>query len=334
MSQLEIGRPGQALTMLLDSWHGLASPTRGLPMAPLDLPTVVPTRNLPRRDAARLLENGDLVALRPGVLAAPPDAGASSAQRRSQLVLQHVRAHSHMARTDLPFSHQTAALLLGCWILGAGLPVHVTAPPPSTGHRPSPHLRVHHTPLEARDIRLHQDVRVTCIERTVADCARTLPLVESVVLVDSALRMGADREDVLRRIATVTGARGVRAARRTMEIATAQVHSPGESFVRAVAVADGLPLPRTLHLVDTEIGRVELDIAWPEMRVAVEFDGAVKLARLRGEELTREVNRTSRREAALARAGWVVLHLTWSDLRDRDALVVRLRRLVRHRATG
>lgn len=143
--------------------------------------------------------------------------------------------------------------------------------------------------------------------------------------------MGADSEVIRLQLASLGGARGVAAARRVEAFATASVHSPGETLVRGIAIEGGLPRPETLHRVDTEIGVLELDVAWPELRVAVEFDGAVKLAGLRGEALTRQVGANLRREAALVRAGWVVLHLTWSDLADPGALLIRLRRLVTHR---
>lgn len=315
-----------------DSWDGLSSPARGVAMVRRYPPPVVLVRDLPRSEAARRRAAGELVEVRRGVLAPPIDPSSSRTERDLHTVLLHVSAFVHHVRADLPVSHQSAALLLGCWVLNPRLPVHVTAPPPPSGGRDrTGDVMRHHLPLTFDEIRLHRDLLVTSIERTAVDCARTLPFLEALTVVDSALRMGADREVIRHRIASLGGARGVAAARRVVAFATASVHSPGETVVRGIALAGGLPRPETLHRVDTEIGTLELEVAWPERGVAVEFDGAVKLAGLRGEALTRQVAANLRREAALVRAGWVVLHLTWSDLADRVSLLIRLRQLVNHR---
>ena len=55
-----------------------------------------------------------------------------------------------------------------------------------------------------------------------------------------------------------------------------------------------------------------LDFAWPDLRVALEFDGLVKYI---GDTPTSAVLRREReRENALVDDGWVIVRITWADL--------------------
>jgi very-short-patch-repair endonuclease len=64
-----------------------------------------------------------------------------------------------------------------------------------------------------------------------------------------------------------------------------------------------------------------VDLAFPEHRVAIEYDGA-----WHGE--AGQLARDRRRLNALVQAGWRVLHLTAADLRDPAALVAAVRCLL------
>ena len=318
--------------MVLDSWHGLSSPSRGLAMRPHYLPAVVQSRNMSPSTRRRLTAAGSLTPVRRGVLAPPIDPTSAVSIRLRSGVLQQARAVHVTAHTDFAFSHQTAALLLGCWVLHPRLPIHITRPGYSstTAHARQSLIR-HDSAIDPRMLRLHGDCFVTCLERTVFDCIRTLPWLEALAIADSALRIGASRELLTTLLDGAPGVRGIRQAREVLASATDRVHSPGESLVRGVAIRAGLAAPSTLHPVATDAGPAELDLAWESVKVAVEFDGAMKVAGLTGEQLTRHVNALATREAALARAGWLVLHLTWDDLRNLEKLRTRLVRLVRHR---
>jgi very-short-patch-repair endonuclease len=55
-----------------------------------------------------------------------------------------------------------------------------------------------------------------------------------------------------------------------------------------------------------------LDFAWPDLRVALEFDGLMKYL---GSMPTAEVLRQEReRENALIDQGWVIVRIRWADL--------------------
>jgi very-short-patch-repair endonuclease len=76
----------------------------------------------------------------------------------------------------------------------------------------------------------------------------------------------------------------------------------------------GLPPCRRQHRVLLPHGHADLDAAWPEVRLAVELDGAA----FHGSAEQRE--RDLRRDAALAAAGWLVLRFSYRRLtREPDA---------------
>ena len=63
----------------------------------------------------------------------------------------------------------------------------------------------------------------------------------------------------------------------------------------------------------------QVDLAWPEARLVVEYEGAVPLRR------SCRSPRTTRRYERLVAAGWRVIRLSAADLRDLDAVVERIR---------
>jgi very-short-patch-repair endonuclease len=65
-----------------------------------------------------------------------------------------------------------------------------------------------------------------------------------------------------------------------------------------------------------EIARV--DLGFPEAKLAVEYEGAYHFE---GDQIARDDVRYARLEAA----GWTVIRLTSTDLRDLDAVVARVR---------
>ena len=69
--------------------------------------------------------------------------------------------------------------------------------------------------------------------------------------------------------------------------------------------------------------RYELDIALPEIRLAIEIDG---YAYHSGDE---QFQRDRTRQNALIAAGWRILRFTWADINDRpDYVVAQIRRLL------
>jgi very-short-patch-repair endonuclease len=74
------------------------------------------------------------------------------------------------------------------------------------------------------------------------------------------------------------------------------------------------------RVFDAEGFVARVDLAYPELRIAIEYDGLWHAERHAFLDDRRRLNR-------LVAAGWVVLHVTADDLRRPDVLVARLRTL-------
>jgi hypothetical protein len=75
--------------------------------------------------------------------------------------------------------------------------------------------------------------------------------------------------------------------------------------------AAGLPPPQLQYEIPLGYRSLHVDAAWPEVKLAVEFDGAAFHS---GKD---DWQRDLRRDAALAAAGWVVLRFSWTDVTER-----------------
>jgi hypothetical protein len=78
--------------------------------------------------------------------------------------------------------------------------------------------------------------------------------------------------------------------------------------VRHVLRVPGIPPCEQQYRMHLPFGPVRLDAAWPEVKLAVELDGAA----FHGSPAARE--RDLRRDAALAALGWVVLRFSYRRL--------------------
>lgn len=210
-------------------------------------------------------------------------------------------------------SHLSAAVHHGWGVLHVPSGLHL-ALPRSRRHPDLPGVRWAATALTEQE--RHQGV--TSPERTVLDCARTLPFADALAVADSALRSGQVDAGDLRLLARGTLAPGIIAARRVVALADERAANPFESALRAIVLGVGLTgfVPQ---LVVT--GRnlfAQVDLGDPSRRVAFEADGygvhgtrrafAVDLARhddLQGEDW---VTRRFAFEHVLRRPAWVGSH--------------------------
>jgi hypothetical protein len=160
--------------------------------------------------------------------------------------------------------------------------------------------------LEGTEISERYGVRLTSPLRTAYDLARRDDaLVELVAAVDALAHVAAFSAADLRLLVDAhPGARGLVTARRVVDLMDPLAESLMETRTRLVFVLRGLPRPVSQHVVRLPDGRhVRLDLAWPEHRVAVEYDG----------EDHRTASRHAAdldREAALQDLGWDVVHVT------------------------
>jgi hypothetical protein len=258
---------------------------------------------------ARWLGRGDLVVLRPGVLALPDRAAEWS-----------VGAYGAMLWAAGPLSHFSALVAAG--LLGPfDGPLHVVVP-------------VDRCPRGATDVIVHRsDRRLVTIRRGSLEAVEpTRSLVDAWAWAHSPGRNPtAVPEQAAVRQAVIDGVRshGVRVPSLYRESERRPRH-PGraglatllglvaggcESELEIWGVMHVLPGPPEVpvwvqqHPVRLPDGRwVRLDAAYPDARVAVELDGAA----FHGSRAARE--RDLRRDNALAALGWVVLRFSYARL--------------------
>ena len=90
-----------------------------------------------------------------------------------------------------------------------------------------------------------------------------------------------------------------------------------EDAIRRLLIDAGLPEPKLQHWVSTPGGRYRIDVAFPELRIGIE-------GRSKAHHLTDEAFESDPvRDGELGIAGWIILHVTWAQLHDDPAGVVR-----------
>lgn len=307
--------------------------TAGVSLEPPELPDVVVYTRDRRREIEAMIRDGLLIRVRPGIYG-PRVVEESVAKRVQARMLQRVQAAVARLSGEFWFSHVTAAVLWGCWTWKSDGLVHVTQLLNPTIRRESEAtLRRHWTALPVRDRATVSGVPVTSLERTAVDCARLLRPGSALVVLDAALRKGADRSVIADILEESRGKRGVRQARELLPLAVATSESPGESIVRWVAIDAGLRPPATAIPVMTDIGEFWVDLGWEDLKIGIEFDGEEKYSGKYGDPVaTRRHERE--RQAALEREGWIILRFRWDDFLDLDAIAIEVRRALARRRSA
>lgn len=203
----------------------------------------------------------------------------------------------------------SAALLLGADCAPGRVPAEVLVPRDARAHLG---LRVQRGPVTDADVTSVAGCRMTTASRTAWDLARRLRLAEAVVAVDALARTGGfTPTDLLARRAASPGARGCRRLDEVVRLADPRAESPPETRLRLLLVWAGLPPPAVQYRILDEHGFVvaRVDLAYPDAKLAIEYDGAVHLDE-RGSARDRV------RDDELAGRGWDVVHLTKPDLAD------------------
>jgi very-short-patch-repair endonuclease len=165
-------------------------------------------------------------------------------------------------------------------------------------------VQVHRSELPVAHITEQLSIPVTTVARTLADLASQVSLEVLGIATDDALR---------RRLLDVHELEGLRVGRVGRK-AFGQVVSrrlaepPGESVaedrVYRWLVDAGLPAPVRQHRVVLPTAVVVLDMAYPEERVGIEFDG------FEWHKGRRSFDRDRERHSELAVAGWRIITVT------------------------
>ena len=162
---------------------------------------------------------------------------------------------------------------------------------------------------------------------TAIEVARSLRRPRSLATLDAALRSGTcDRLELARALTKQAGRRGVVVVRELLPLADPRAESPMESEARLVIIDGGLPAPILQYeLIDGRGQLRRLDFAWPDYRVAAEYDGMDWHSG--ADAMLANRDRTS----ALMDIRWAVVPIVFEDVRRRpDDLVSRIAMQLRH----
>lgn len=270
-----------------------------------------------------------------------PDPGDADDPFAQQRLARRTRAWEYLPRLRPGqfFSHETAAAI---W--GAPLPLAMEDGRPIDPHTLSVHVSVlgdGHL-IRSSEVSAHrarpQTSRVTRVGEFPVASAETmwaslgsLPLIPLVALGDHlcrAWRPGYRRPNAgMRPITTIADLRrtidagrrvGIRRLRTAVELIREDSWSPRESAVRCHIVLSGLPEPTLNHDVFSDDGRFLgcVDLAYPDLKVAVEYHGVLHSSRYAADV---------ERMAGLRAHGWIVIEVTATLLADPDALFARIR---------
>ncbi len=154
---------------------------------------------------------------------------------------------------------------------------------------------------------------------TAVEVARSLRRHRALATLDAALRTGScDRHQLRATAAKHAGRRGIVAVRDLIPYANPLSESPMESETRLAMLDGGVPAPVLQHEITDRNGRTwRLDFAWPEQRVAVEYDG------FDWHSQPEQLRRDRQKRAALHDAGWTLLSVVSDDVRRRPSDMVR-----------
>lgn len=171
-------------------------------------------------------------------------------------------------------------------------------------------------------------LRITTLHRTVIDSWPLLPPAERRPLALDLARRGLVTPDLLEEaLAERPNVAGRRSLRQTIDLIADGCQSDLEAHgVLNVFRHRSLPPSVGQHRIELPVGHVRLDRAWPEVKVAVELDGA------RHHTSPEDRRRDLARDRALAALGWVVLRFTYADvLRDPDGVRAKILEVYRTR---
>ncbi len=299
---------------------------------PRTLPTLVLARDLSPRAIRAMVSNGDVVRVGWGAYVRPI-VGTVWEQRQHLMLARIAAVQSRLFPEQFAFADTTAAFLHGCWVVPDG-DIHVLSPtrPRSQSAGIRRHVGEPGTDIDERP----DGVRLTSLPRTILDCAERLSPRWALVTADigirilaqpdvfdrpaSQARLDAARGELLDRLESRVGHRGVVQARVVSEYVDGWAASSGESSIRWVALAAGLPRPVCQFPVTVGGRSFFVDLAWPvkaqppRLVLGEEYDGADKYVVTEGPRPDSVLVAEKVREDALRRQGVLTRRRMAADL--------------------
>ncbi|MUL83944.1 MULTISPECIES: hypothetical protein [unclassified Mycolicibacterium] len=179
------------------------------------------------------------------------------------------------------------------------------------GNRYSPKgIRIWSDSVKDDDVELVSGMRVTTPARTALDLACRYPVGEAVALIDAlANATGLKMADVEALVDRHRGRRGIKNARRVLDLVDPGAESPRETWLRLLVIRAGFPRSRTQIPVYDEFGLLVgvFDMGWDDVQVAADYEGDQhRTDRFR-------FNRDIRKAETVTRLGWTDIRVTAID---------------------
>jgi Protein of unknown function (DUF559) len=274
-------------------------------------------RQLGQRRLQAALRGGEVVPLWTGVVVETP---------RLLDPLTRAAAAQLTAGPRAALCDVTAAHLYGCECV-ASPTVHVVVPYGRVV-RSRGGLVAHHGRFLPEDIQEIDGLHVLALDRVIADLLCLLPWRgrprDALAVLDQALRHAGAAHETFRkavaaRLEERPDNRGTVRARGLLDLGSERAESPPESWLRLVLIEHGFPLPEVNWAITTPDGRelARLDLAWPRLRICVEYDGWEAHAGREAEDAARA--------AELRRHGWIVIRVAVGDQRSIAEMLSALR---------
>jgi hypothetical protein len=286
-----------------------------------------------RRDLVdRFGERAIRVALRDGLLE-QPWRGVLIASKDALCVPVRAAAALLVVGDEGVLSHQTAAALHGCTAVETPGMIHLTVPY-SCRVRGKPGLFVHRDRFDPADVTTRDGLRVFRLEQALVELLCSAPRRDALACLDQALgalateARGAFRDELSYRLDVRDDQRGTKRARVLLGLASGKADSPPESWLRLLVADAGFPAPEPQVKVRDLAGRLVyvLDLAWPEPRIALEYDGY--------EAHEGRAEADTERDHRLAGRGWIVIRARAADLSRPARLITELRAAFVRRGCG
>lgn len=212
-----------------------------------------------------------------------------------------------------------------------GTAVHLTVPY-SRRVESRPGLVVHRAEFQPSDVLELDELPVFSLDRALADYLCDGDKRTAFAALEEAMHnlapshRGILHSNVRDRIIDRRDRRGIHRAQMLLALATGEAESPPESILRLIVVEAGLPVPEAQYEITTVDGRklYVLDLAWPELRIALEYDGYAAHEHRQDND--------AERDARMAARGWITIRATAADLRDSRRLLAELRGAFERRA--
>lgn len=223
----------------------------------------------------------------------------------------------------------SALAAYGCGA-AATAPIHLLVPY-HCKNRGRPGLKLHRGHYEQQDVDRVGGLPTLVMDAALAEVLSRGHRRVALACADDAVRLVPDVERaefrawVGARVDTRPDSRGRLQAHTLLRLTTGLSESPAESAMLLSLVDGGLPVPEQQYSVTDLRGReiYRLDFAWPEMQIAVEYDGY--------EAHEGKASLDAARDADLRQRGWIVVRARAADLADPSRVLAEVETAFRRR---